>query len=422
MLDPKFIRENLDFVKEQIGKKKYPVDLDKFIELDAEKRQILSEADKLKNRRNVVSKEIGAIKKAKGDADELIAEMQTVSKNIQIFDVRIKEIETEIQEIMLNVPNIPHSSVPFGENPSDNVTIETWGEIKKCDFPILEHTDLIEKHKLIDLKRGAKITGSGFPVFTGDGARLQRALISLFLDRNVNLYGFTEISPPLLVNEDSARGTGQLPDKEAQMYEATIDKLFLIPTSEVPLVNLYRDEILTEEELPIYNTGYTPCFRREAGSYGKDVKGINRVHQFDKVELVKICKPEDSYAEFDKIVENVSETLKALNLPHRQLLLCTGDMGMTQTKTIDFEVWSPAQEKWLEVSSVSNCESYQARRANIRFRRNSTGKVEFAHTLNGSGLALPRTLIGILENNQQADGSILIPEALQKFFGKDKIQ
>ncbi|HLT48466.1 MAG TPA: serine--tRNA ligase, partial [Rubricoccaceae bacterium] len=328
--------------------------------------------------------------------------------------------EEAVENLLLEIPNVPHESVPVGRTAEDNAIPFEWGEKPAFGFEAKPHWDLTAQHGLIDFERGAKVTGAGFPFYLGQGARLQRALIQFFLDRAVEA-GYTEVQPPLLVNEASGIGTGQLPDKEGQMYEAERDGLYLIPTAEVPVTNLLRDEILDEARLPVMYAAYTPCFRREAGSYGKDVRGLNRLHQFDKVEIVRFVHPDESYDHLEAMREHVEGLLQALGLPYRRVVLCTGDMGFTQAKTYDLEVWSGGQERWLEVSSVSNFEAFQARRANARFRPEGGGKPQFVHTLNGSALALPRIVAALLENGQQADGSIALPPVLHPYAGFARI-
>ena len=349
----------------------------------------------------------------------MIAEMEQVKQHIKGLDDELKQVEEKLLGIMLQVPNIPHPSVPVGKTPADNQEISKWGEPPVIDFKPKSHWELLEKLDIIDFERGVKITGAGFPVYKGAGSKLQRALINFFLDEAAGK-GYKEIQSPLMVNGASATGTGQLPDKEDLMYVATKDELYLIPTAEVPVTNIHRDEILAEQQLPIKYCGYTPCFRREAGSYGKDVRGLNRLHQFDKVELVKFVHPGVSYNELESLRTDAEHLLQKLGLHYRVLLMCTGDMGFTQTKKYDLEVWAMGQQKWLEVSSISNFESFQARRMNIRFRPTG-GKPEFVHTLNGSGLALPRVVAAILENYQTPEGKVVVPKVLHKYTGFEVI-
>jgi seryl-tRNA synthetase len=417
MLDIRFIREHPDLVREGI-KKKGDVDrVDEILSLDGRRREIIGGAEALKNTRNVVSEQIGKLKKEKQDASGPIAEMEKVKESIRALDDELKGVEEKLSALMLTVPNVPHPSVPVGTTPADNVTIATWGEEPAVDFEMQPHWVLAEKLDIIDFERGVKISGAGFPLYKGAGAKLQRALINFFLDEG-GKNGYREIQPPLMVNAASATGTGQLPDKEDLMYAVPKDELYLVPTAEVPVTNIHRDEILEEAQLPVKYCAYTPCFRREAGSYGKDVRGLNRLHQFDKVELVKFVHPGVSYNELDSLRDDAEGLLRKLGLRYRVLLMCTGDMGFTQTKKYDLEVWSPGQKRWLEVSSISNFESFQARRMNVRFRpRGSSSKPEFVHTLNGSGLALPRIVSALLEHYQTPEGKVVIPKVLHPYTG-----
>ncbi len=416
MLDIKFIREHPDLVREGIRNKGEHDTIDELLSLDAKRREIIQKVEVLKSRRNTVSEEVGKLKREKKDASAVIAEMETVKNDIKAFDDELAAVDADLNKRMLTVPNIPHPSVPVGKNPNDNQAIATWGELPVIDFKPKPHWELVDKHDIIDFERGVKITGAGFPVYKGAGAKLQRALINFFLDEAATK-GYKEIQPPLMVNTASATGTGQLPDKEDLMYVATKDELYLVPTAEVPVTNIHRDEILNEDDLPTKYCAYTPCFRREAGSYGKDVRGLNRLHQFDKVELVKFVHPGVSYNELESLRQDAEQLLQKLGLRYRVLLMCTGDMGFTQTKKYDLEVWSIGQERWLEVSSISNFEAFQARRTNIRFRPRGGGKPEFVHTLNGSGLALPRVVAALIEQYQTPEGKIIIPKVLQKYTG-----
>ncbi len=416
MLDIKFIRENGDKVKAVCETKKDQADIDLILELDTKCRANLSEVEQLKKERNDASQEISRLKKERQDATAIIANMQSVSKKIKEMDKERSEIESELKAEQVKVPNIPHDSVPKGSSEADNVVSDTWGEPKKFDFKPLDHMELSNKLSLFDFPRGAKITGSGWPVLTGVGAQLNRALINFFLDTHRN-NGFTEIQPPYFVNRDSAFGTGQLPKSEDQMYYAAADDIFAIPTAEVPVTNLHRDELLTEADLPIKYCAYSACFRREAGTYGKDTKGFLRVHQFDKVEMVQFAKSEESYEALEGLRNNSENILKALGLPYRVLALCDADLSFAAAKCYDLEVWAPAEEKWLEVSSVSNFESFQARRMNIRYRPNGGAKPQIVHTLNGSGLATARILVAILENYQTPEGTVIVPEVLRPYMG-----
>lgn len=415
MLDIKFIREHPQLVKEGIRKKGDIDRVDEILQLDEKRRAIIQKVEALKNQRNVVSEQIAKTKKAGGDAASSIAEMNKVKDEIKTMDDELRQIEENLNKLLLSVPNVPHPSVPEGHKPEDNQTIFSWGKTDEIDFEPKPHWELAEKLGIIDFETGVKITGAGFPLYRGAGAKLQRALINFFLDE-ANHAGYVELQPPLMINTASATGTGQLPDKEDLMYVVERDELFLVPTAEVPVTNIHRDEILAEKNLPLKYCAYTPCFRREAGSYGKDVRGLNRLHQFDKVELVKFVHPGTSYNELDSLRADAENLLQKLNLPYRVLLMCTGDMGFTQTKKYDLEVWATGQKRWLEVSSISNFEAFQARRINVRFRPDG-GKPEFVHTLNGSGLALPRVVAAILENYQTPEGKVIIPKVLHKYTG-----
>jgi seryl-tRNA synthetase len=421
MLDIKFIRENQDLVKESIQKRNLKFDLDGLIKLDDSRRQVLIQLEVYRSEKNKANEEITALLKAKNDAKDKIFSMKATAEKIDGLEEKLKEAEAGLDKLVLSIPNIVHSSVPVGDLTKKEI-VRTWGGPKKFDFNPVTHVELAQNLDIIDFNRAAKITGSNFILYKGLGARLERALINFMLDLHVKKHGYTEIFPPFLVNRASMTGTGQLPKLEEDMYCLKEDDLFLIPTAEVPVTNMFRDEILDEEKLPIYYTAYTACFRREAGSYGKDTKGLVRVHQFDKVELVKFVKPENSYDELEKLVGNAEEVLQILGLPYRVVALPTQDISFAASKCYDLEAYAPGVDKWLEVSSCSNFESFQARRANIKFRRKDTKKSEFLHTLNGSGVALPRTVIAILENYQQKDGSVLIPEALRTYFdGKERI-
>ncbi len=416
MLELKFIREHPDLVRDGIRKKGETDRVDEILKLDVRRREILGNAEALKNTRNRVSEEIGRLKKNKQDAAGPISEMEKVKQSIKALDEEFAGVESELNSLLLNVPNLPHPSVPEGKTPAENQEIASWGDEPEIDFEPKPHWDLVSKLDIIDFERGVKITGAGFPLYKAGGARLQRALINFFLDE-ASARGYTEIQPPLMVNAASATGTGQLPDKEDLMYTVPKDELFMIPTAEVPVTNIHRDEVLVEDDLPLKYCAYTPCFRREAGSYGKDVRGLNRLHQFDKVELVKIAHPGVSYNELDSLRGDAEELLKKLGLRYRVLLMCTGDMGFTQTKKYDLEVWSPGQKRWLEVSSVSNFEAFQARRMNIRFKSRGGGKPEFVHTLNGSALALPRIMSALIEQYQTPEGKVVIPKILHRYTG-----
>lgn len=420
MLDIHFIREHPDLVKEGIRKKGEVDNVDELLKLDGELRSTLQKGEALKNQRNIVSEKVGKLKREGKDGAPLIAEMEAIKTQIKAIDEKLRDLEKSLNDRMLQLPNIPHPSVPVGSKPSDNQEIAKWGENPVIDFKPRTHWELNEKLGIIDFNRGATITGAGFPVYTGQGAKLQRALINFFLDEAA-ARGYRELQPPLMVNATSATGTGQLPDKEDLMYTVAKDELYLIPTAEVPVTNYHRDDLLAEQDLPMKYCAYTPCFRREAGSYGKDVRGLNRLHQFDKVELVKFVHPGVSYNELDSLRSDAEQLLQKLGLPYRVLLMCTGDMGFTQSKKYDLEVWSIGQGRWLEVSSISNFEAFQARRINVRFRPRGGGKPEFVHTLNGSALALPRVLAALLENYQTPESKVVVPKALHKYTGFEVI-
>jgi len=421
MLDIKFIRENKDVVKRTIKDRGLKLDLDEVLSLDSSRRKALVQLDELRARKNKANDEISVLLKEKKDPKAKISKMKKVSDQIGQLQKKSKDIEEKFKQSLLDVPNIPHSTVPVG-NVKARKIIREWGKIKKFDFPSRTHIELAENLDIIDFPRAAKITGSNFVLYKGLGAKLERALYNFMLDLHTQKHGYTEVFPPFLVNRSAMTGTGQLPKLEEDMYRLKDDDLFLIPTAEVPVTNIFRGEILEEDNLPIYYTAYTACFRKEAGSYGKDTKGLIRVHQFDKVELVKFTRPEDSYDELEKLVNNAEEVLKLLGLPYRVVLLPTQDLSFAASKCYDLEVWAPGIQQWLEVSSCSNFEDFQARRANIRYRRKLDKKVSYVNTLNGSGVALARVVIGILENHQQSDGSILLPESLRPYFdGKTKI-
>ena len=421
MLDIKFIRENTESVKQALKNRNLKLDLDAFIKLDTQRREILSRLEKLRAKRNKANDEISTLLKGKKDAKDKINSMKAVSGEITGLENEIREIESQLDKIILTIPNVPHSSIPVGD-PAKNTVVRSWGEKKQFSFKPLSHIDLAQNLDIIDFNRATKITGSNFVLYKGWGAKLERALINFMLDLHTAKHGYTEVFPPFLVNRASMLGTGQLPKLEEDMYKLKDDDLFLIPTAEVPVTNIFRDEILDGDKLPVYYTAYTACFRREAGTYGKDTRGLIRVHQFDKVEMVKFVRPENSYAELERLLKDAEDVLQILELPYRVLLLATQDLSFSASKCYDLEAYAPGLDKWLEVSSCSNFESFQARRANIRFRKKEDKKVDFVHTLNGSGIALARTVAAILENYQQEDGSILIPEALRGYLdGKERI-
>ena len=424
MLELKFIRENLDLVKDSLCKRNSKVEIDGLIELDDKRRKVLLELENLRAEKNLANDEISKLLKEKQDPKEKIASMKEIALRIDYLEKELKEYEPQLSRMLLNIPNIPHASVPVGDANANKI-VRAWGEPKRTANAARSHIELAEHLDIIDFTRATKLTASNFILYKGDGARLERAMYNFMLDLHTSKHGYKEIFPPFLVNRASMTGTGQLPKMEEDIYRLKDDDLFLIPTAEVPLTNIFRDEILNEDDLPIYYTAYTACFRREAGSYGKDTKGLMRVHQFDKVELVKFVKPESSYDELEKLLNNAETVLQLLGLPYRVLMLSTGDISFAASKCYDIEAYAPGMDKWLEVSSCSNFEAFQARRANIKFRRTADGgrrTAEYLHTLNGSGVALARTMIAILENYQQPDGTVLIPEVLRPYFnGKERI-
>ena len=424
MLDAQTLRDHPDAVRAAIASKRQgnPALVDRVLGVDRQRREAITDLQTRQQRQGELGKQIGPLMKAgkRDEAQGLLEETGRVKAEVKDLQTAASELDDEFQTLLLQVPNLPHASVPEGASPEDNEVAALWGEKPTFEFEPLPHWEIAERHGLIDFERGAKVAGAGFPFYIGQGARLQRALVALFLDM-AGEAGYTEIQPPLVVNEASGIGTGQLPDKEAQMYEAERDGLYLIPTGEVPVTNYHRDEIFSADDLPKLYCTYTPCWRREAGSYGKDVRGLNRLHQFDKVELLKFTRPEDSYEHLESMREDAERAVQALGLPYRRLVLCTGDMGFTQAKTYDLEVWSAGQERWLEVSSVSNFEAFQARRAAIRFRPEEGAKPEPVHTLNGSGLALPRIVAALLEHYQQEDGSVRLPDVLAERCGFETI-
>lgn len=416
MLDLKFVRSNPEVVEEALQRRGVALSLKPFLELDEQRRQKLVLAEQLKNRRNVVSEEIGRLKKAGQDAEEMVREMRQVSQRIKELDEEVRDLEEQIQVSLLNIPNIPHKSVPVGRDAGDNVEVRRWGEPRQFDFTPKAHWELGEALDIIDFERGVKVAGARFAFLKGAGARLERAVINFMLDLHTKEHGYVEVFPPFMVNSDSMIGTGQLPKFAEDMFKLEGKDYYLIPTAEVPVTNLYRDEILPAECLPIYHCAYSACFRAEAGAAGRDTRGLIRQHQFNKVELVKFTRPEDSYMELEKLTANAERVLQLLGLPYRVICLCTGDLGFSAAKTYDLEVWLPSYQEYKEISSCSNFENFQARRANIRFKA-GRGKPRYVHTLNGSGLAAGRTVAAILENYQQADGSVSIPEVLVPYMG-----
>nr|BCX01034.1 MAG: serine--tRNA ligase [Bacteroidota bacterium] len=419
MIDIRLLRHEPERVREAIILKQAgdPQLVDRILALDEERRRLQTEADRIRAELNTLSRQIGQLfqQGQHQQAEEFRTRTVQLKERLKALEARLEEIEPEQESLLLQIPNLPHPTVPIGHSPADNRVVYQWGEPRTPEG-LQPHWEIAESLGIIDFARGAKVTGSGFPFYVGWGARLQRALIAFFLDE-ANQRGYVEMEPPLLVNAQSARGTGQLPDKEDLMYVVERDELFLIPTAEVPVTNYYRDELLDEEDLPIRLCAYSPCFRREAGSYGREVRGLNRLHQFDKVELVKIVHPETSYEELEGLRQDAERLLQLLGLPYRVLLMCTADLGFTPAKKYDLEVWSPGQGRWLEVSSVSNFEDFQARRMNLRFRPRDGSRPRFVHTLNGSGLALPRVVAALLEHYQHPDGRVRVPEALIPYLG-----
>lgn len=425
MLDIKFIRENPELVKQGIKNKNEKDRVDEILELDEKRRKIISKAEELKAEKNKVSSKIPQMKKAGEDTTEIFAEMKKVSDNISELDSKLRNIESELNDLLMFAPNLPHSSVPVGKTAEENVEVRKWApdEFKFVrNEKTLDHLELGKKLNILDFERGAKVSGSGFPVYIDKGATLERALINFMLDYHLSNHNYKEVIPPFLVNKESMQGTGQLPKMEDDMYAIEKDGLYPIPTAEVPITNLHRNEMLTEKDLPINYVGYSACFRREAGSWGKESKGFLRVHQFNKVEMVKIVKPETSNEELENILKDAEDILKVLKIPYRILLLCSGDLSFAAAKCYDIETWSPAEQKWLEASSCSNFEDFQARRANIKFKREGAKKPELVHTLNGSGLATSRLMVSLLEIYQTSEGTIQVPEVLQKYTGFSEIK
>jgi seryl-tRNA synthetase len=418
MLDIKFIRENPELVKQGIKNKNEKDHVDEILALDEKRRKVISEVEELKAEKNKVSSKIPQMKKAGEDTTEIFTAMKKVSDDISELDSKLRDIESELNDLLMFVPNLPHSSVPVGNSAEENLEVRKWepdgynfGKTEKT----LDHIELGKKLNILDFEGGAKVSGSGFPVYIGKGATLERALINFMLDYHLTNHNYTEVFPPFLVNKESMQGTGQLPKMEDDMYAIEKDGLYPVPTAEVPITNLHRNELLAEKDLPINYVGYSACFRREAGSWGKESKGFLRVHQFNKVEMVKIVKPETSNEELENIVKDAEDILTALKIPYRILMLCSGDLSFAAAKCYDIETWSPAEQKWLEASSCSNFEDFQARRASIRFRRDAAKKPEFVHTLNGSGLATSRLMVSLLEIYQTSKGTVVVPEVLQKY-------
>lgn len=417
MLDLRFVRANPELVREGMRKKKVEAPLDELLQLDARRRQCLVEVEALKARRNEASSQVARLKKEGGDATVLIEETRATGERIKEFDNELRTLDERIGQILLYIPNLPDDSVPEGKDSDDNVEVRHWGEPTSFPFPPKAHWDLGTDLDILDFERGVKISGARFVVEKGLGAKLERAVINFFLDLHTQKHGFTEVLPPFVVNRDSMIGTGQIPKFSEDMYKVEGDELFLIPTAEVPVTNLYRGEILDGAKLPLYHCAYTACFRAEAGAAGRDTRGLIRVHEFNKVEMVKFVRPETSMDELERLVNNAEDCLQLLGLPYRVVLICTGDMGFSNVKQYDLEVWMPSYNRYVEISSCSNFADYQARRADIKFRPAQGSKPEYLHTLNGSGLAVGRTVAAILENFQQEDGSVLIPEALRPYLG-----
>ena len=417
MLDLKFVRSNLDSIREMLKNRQYDLDISKFEVLDQERRKRLTVLEELRHKRNHVNDKIAAMKKKGEDASAVISEMKEVSSSIKEREKELPRFVEELNELLMVIPNMPHESVVVGKDEEDNPVIRSWGEIRKMDFKPLPHWEIGENLGILDFARASRMAGSRFAIYRGLGARLERALINFMLDIHTKEHGYTEILPPFMVNSASMTGTGQLPKFEEDLFKIKDWDLYLIPTAEVPVTNIHREEILSGEELPVYYVAYTPCFRSEAGSYGKDTRGLIRQHQFNKVEMVKFTRPEESYDELEKLTLNAEEILRRLELPYRMVSLCTGDLGFSAAKTYDLEVWLPGQNLYREISSCSNFEAFQARRAEIRFKEKGARGTELVHTLNGSGLAVGRTVVAILENYQQADGSVVIPESLKSYMG-----
>lgn len=422
MLDIKFVRDNMEVVQQALINRKNNLSLDEFLTLEKERRVLLSEVEALKNNRNTVSQEISRLKRAKENADELVLQMRLVGDQIAELDTKVKEVEGALQNIIINIPNMLHESVPVGQDENSNVEMRTWGVLPVFETQPLAHWEIGEKLNILDFERGSKVTGARFTFYRGLGARLERSLINFMLDTHTREHGYTEFFPPFIANKDSMMGTGQLPKFAEDMFKLEGLDYYLIPTAEVPITNFHRSEILDVKDLPLCYTAYSACFRAEAGSAGRDTRGLIRQHQFNKVEMVKFSLPEESYNELEKLTQNAERILELLGLPYRRMALCSGDVGFSSAKTYDLEVWLPSFNTYREISSCSNFEDFQARRADIKFRREPKAKPEFIHTLNGSGLAIGRTVAAILENYQQPDGSVIVPEVLRSYMGVDVIR
>ena len=422
MLDMKFVRENPELVMDAMRKRNANVNLDEFLELEKKRRELTLQVEALKSQRNAASQEIGKMKKAGENADAQMAEVRALGDKIAEDDKELKDIEARLKEILMTIPNMPAADTPVGSSDADNPVVRTWREPAKFAFEPRAHWDIGEKLNILDVERAGKVSGARFTFYRGLGSRLERSVINFFLDIHTGENGYTEFFPPFIVNKDSMQGTGQLPKFAEDMFKLEGLDYYLIPTAEVPITNLHRDEILSGDDLPLYYTAYSACFRAEAGSAGRDTRGLIRQHQFNKVELVKFTKPEDSWDELEKLTANAEKVLQLLELPYRVVRLCTGDIGFSSAATYDLEVWLPAANCYREISSCSNFLDFQARRANIRFRRDTKSKPEFVHTLNGSGVAVGRTVAAILENYQQADGSVIVPKVLRPYIGCDVIE
>ncbi len=417
MLDAKMIRANHEQVEKAMQNRNMPGALDNFLNLDEERRKILTRVEEIKSFRNKASQEVGALKKQGQNADELMEKVRQVGQEIKDLDDQLKMIESDLEKILLNIPNIPHQSVPVGEDETSNLEVRRWGEPRHFEFEAQAHWDIGPNLDILDFERAAKLSGARFTVYKGWGARLERAVINFYLDIHTGEHGYQEVFPPFMVNAECMVGTGQLPKFADDMFKLEGRDMYMVPTAEVPLTNLYREEIIDGRQLPLYMTAYTACFRAEAGSHGRDTRGVIRQHQFNKVELVKIVAQDDSYTELEKLTNNAERVLQLLELPYRVMLLSTGDMGFSSAKTYDIEVWMPSYMEYKEISSCSNCEDFQARRANIRYRPAQGEKVQYVHTLNGSGVAIGRTVAAILENYQQEDGSVVVPKVLRPYMG-----
>ncbi|RNA65953.1 serine--tRNA ligase [Alteribacter keqinensis] len=422
MLDVKLLRKDFENIKEKLAHRNEDIsDLDRFGELDVTRRELIKKTEELKGRRNTVSQEVSQLKREKKDADHLIKEMKEVSATIKDLDDKLRTVDQELEQLLLTIPNIPHESVPVGADEEDNHEARKWGDLPAFSFEAKPHWDLATNLGILDFERASKVTGSRFVFYKGQGARLERALINFMMDLHEDEHGYEEVMPPYMVNRDSMTGTGQLPKFEEDAFKIREEDYFLIPTAEVPVTNMHRDEIIDANQLPIAYTAYSACFRSEAGSAGRDTRGLIRQHQFNKVELVRFVKPEESYEQLELLTSHAEKVLQLLKLPYRVMNMCTGDLGFTAAKKYDIEVWIPSYETYREISSCSNFESFQARRANIRFRPEAKGKTDYVHTLNGSGLAIGRTVAAILENYQQEDGTVVIPEVLRPYMGGKEV-